>query len=82
MSINKIKESYPQIIPDTSTFNLVLLEYVKEKNNESRCYEIIFKQISKKLAHVCLPFLTNSTNHSPCDKNFPNELKQFEGRFF
>lgn len=81
MSIKKTKETYPQIIPNGFTFSPVSLRDVqKEIMNpdveKSSAIKSIPASILKQSAHIYLPFLSKSINHSLYENTFPDELKQ------
>ena len=83
ISIKKIKEIYPEIVPNSFKFELVTKDDIKNeieklKVKKSSTFGCIPVTILKYCVDVYLVDLTNSVNHSLQASVFPQKLKQAE----
>ena len=83
ISIRKIKEAYPEIVPDSFHFKSVCLDDVKKevlnlnpkKPSTSRTIPVT---ILKQTINVPLQHFTNAINHTLQTNIFPDKSKQLE----
>ena len=83
ISIKKIKEAYPEIVPDSFHFKSVSLNDVKKEAlnlnpKKSSTSGTIPVTILKKTIDVHLQHLKNAENHILQTIRFPDKLKQSE----
>ena len=83
VSIKEIQECYPEIIPDVFTFSPVSLRDIKNEImnlhvKKSSSSKLILAKTVQQLAHIYLPFLTNSISYSLHENTFLDKLKQYE----
>ena len=81
ISVRKIKEAYPEIVPDSFHFKSVSLEDVKKEvlnlnPKKSSTSGTIPVTILKQTIDVHLQHLTNAINHTLQTNCFPDKLKQ------
>ena len=82
-SVRKIKEVYPEIVPDSFHFKSVSLDDVKNEvlnlnPKKSSTSGTILVTILKQTIDVHLQNLTNAKNHTLQTNCFPDKLKQSE----
>ena len=83
ISIKKIHETFPEIIPRSFHFEQVSSDIArKEMRNlnlkKSSTYDLIPSSILKQCVNAYLPYLTVTMNYSSRENNFPEGLKRSE----
>ena len=83
VSIKKIHETFPNIIPENFHFKKVSKDDVRKKIrklkvNKPSTYDSIPGSILKQWVDVYLPYLTDSINYSLKESTFTEELKHSE----
>ena len=83
ISIKKIHETFPNIIPENFRFKEVSKDNVRKEIHylhvkKSPRYGSIPTFILKQCADAYLPYVTDSINYSSRESTFPEELKHSE----
>ena len=80
ISIKKIHETFPNIIPENFHFKEVSKDDVRKEIRDlnfkkSSTYGLIPASILKQCVNAYLPYLTDSINYSLRESTFPEELR-------